>query len=330
MQTWSDLQAVQPLAGKIMTNSLKRNRISHAYLIQGSRGTGKKSFAILFAMTLLCEQRQGIEPCQTCHTCKRIVTGNHPDVHWIEPEGRTIKNEQIDVLRKEFVYTGLETSRKMYIISGAEALTVNAANRILKFLEEPDMETTAILLTDNGQSIIPTIRSRCQTIDLQPLDQTAFQHRLVQLEDESISENNARLLSALTNNIDDAITYHQDGKIYDIRDVVTQLIYGLLVQYEERYLFVHQKWLPQLKDRKEQELGLDILIIAIKDIVHFQMGRESHTFLFQSGDGLLQRAVNSFTQKRLLQMLRDLLHARQKMNQNVHPTLVMEQLVLQF
>src|SRR5690625_4361163 len=282
MQTWSDLQSTQPLASKIMMNSLKRNRISHAYLIQGSRGTGKKTFAMLLAMTLLCEQRQAIEPCQRCNTCKRIMSGNHPDVHWIEPEGRTIRNEQIDLLRKEFVYTGLETSKKMYIISGAEALTVNAANRILKFLEEPDMETTAILLTDNGQSIIPTIRSRCQIIDLQPLDQTAFQHRLVQLENESINENNARLLSALTNNIDDAIMYHKEEKLYEIRDIVTQLIYELLDNYEERYLFVHQKWLPLLKERQDQELGLDILIIAINDVVHFQMGRENHTFLFRS------------------------------------------------
>ncbi len=330
MQTWGELQSVQPLASKIIINSLKRNRISHAYLIQGTRGTGKKDFATLLAMTLLCEQRQGIEPCQDCHKCNRIMTGNHPDVHWIESDGKTIKNEQIDLLRKEFVYTGLETARKIYIISGAEALTVNAANRILKFLEEPDMETTAILLTDNGQSIIPTIRSRCQIIDLQPLDQTAFQHRLVQLENESINENNARLLSALTNNIDDAIMYHKEEKLYEIRDIVTQLIYELLDNYEERYLFVHQKWLPQLKERQDQALGLDILIIAINDVVHFQMGRENHTFLFQPGDGLLQRAVNQFTQKRLLQMLKDLLHARQKMNQYVHPTLVMEQLVLQF
>src|SRR5690625_2225660 len=115
------------------------------------------------------------------------MSGNHPDVHWIEPEGRTIRNEQIDLLRKEFVYTGLETSKKMYIISGAEALTVNAANRILKFLEEPDMETTAILLTDNGQSIIPTIRSRCQIIDLKPLDQRALDRKSTRLNSSHVA-----------------------------------------------------------------------------------------------------------------------------------------------
>lgn len=330
MQTWNELQQVQPLASKIMMNSIKRNRLSHAYLVQGSRGTGKKSFARLIAMTLLCEARQGVDPCQTCNTCHRIMTGNHPDLHWIEPDGRTIRNEQIDLLRKEFAYTGLETTQKIYIVSNAETLTVNAANRILKFLEEPDVETTAILLTDNGRGIIPTIRSRCQVIDFQPLDQTAFRNRLMSIESESITENNARLLSALTNNIDEAILYHQEETIYHVRDVVKQLVYELIVRYPERYLFVHQKWIPALKERKEQELGLDLLIIALKDVVYAQMGREDETFLFQSGDGLLERAIYEFTQKRLLQMLKDLLHARQKMNQNVHPTLVIEQLVLQF
>lgn len=330
MQTWNDLEEVQPLASKILMNSIERNRMSHAYLIQGSRGTGKKSFARLIAMTLLCEVRQGVEPCQACNTCHRIMTGNHPDLHWIEPNGRTIKNEQIDLLRKEFVYTGLETTKKIYIVSSAETLTVNAANRILKFLEEPDMDTTAILLTDNGKSIIPTIRSRCQIIDFKPLEQAAFEHRLIKLESESITESNARLLSALTNNIDEAILYHQEETIYHIRDVVKQLIYELIVRYEERYLFVHQKWLPALKERKDQEQGLDLLMIALKDIVYAQMGRENQIFLFQPGDGLLDRAMNEFTQKRLLQMLKNLLHARQKMNQHVHPTLVIEQLVLQF
>src|SRR5699024_4598545 len=102
----------------------------------------------------------------------------------------------------------------------------------------PDVETTAILLTDNGRSVIPTIRSRCQVIDFQPLDQMAFRNRLMNIESESITENNARLLSALTNNIDEAVLYHQEETIYYVRDVVKQLVYELFVSYPVRYLFV--------------------------------------------------------------------------------------------
>src|SRR5699024_10257168 len=92
----------------------------------------------------------------------------------------SIKNEQIDYLRKEFSYSSLESTRKIYIIDDAQTLTNQAANRLLKFLEEPLIETTAILLTDNVQAIIPTIRSRCQLIDLNPLDTTVLQDKMME------------------------------------------------------------------------------------------------------------------------------------------------------
>src|SRR5699024_4346911 len=187
----------------------------------------------LLAMTLFCESSDGLEPCQSCPVCQRVDSGNHPDVHWIEPDGNSIKNDQIKLLRKEFAYTGYESEKKVYIISAAETLTVNAANRILKFLEEPDMETTAILLTDNVKGILPTIQSRCQIIDLKPLETTAFQHRLVELKDTSITESNARFLSALTNNIDEAITFHDEGKVYEIKETIQAFIYTLLTRYED-------------------------------------------------------------------------------------------------
>lgn len=329
MKTWADLIKVQPLASKIMMNSFKRNRVSHAYLIQGMRGTGKKSLATLIAMTHFCTQKEAVEPCQTCHMCKRIMTGNHPDVHWIIPEGKTIKTEQIEALQTEFSYSGMESEKKVYIITAAESLTINAANRMLKFLEEPEVETIALLLTNNGQAIVPTIKSRCQILDLQPLDMVAFQNRLVQLGEISISENNARLLSALTNNIDEAIDYHQEEKIYQIRDLVEQFINVLLMNYEERYLFVHQRWLVLLKDRNEQELGLDLLLIAFKDMINYQNDREREMFLFHADDRLMQKGASQFTQKRLLNMLKSILDGKKKLQQNVHPTLLMEQLVLQ-
>src|SRR5699024_11871528 len=100
---------------------------------------------------------------------------------------------------------------------------------------------------DNVRVIIPTKRSRCHVIDFQPLHQTSFRNRIMSIESESITENNARLLSALTNNIDEAILYHQEETIYHVRDVVKQLVYELIVRYTERNLFIHQKCIPASK-----------------------------------------------------------------------------------
>src|SRR5690625_3846185 len=95
MTTWSHFNELQPVASKILMNSIRKGRLSHAYLIQGKRGTGKRQLARLIAQTVFCQQRSPVEPCQRCNHCRRIQSGNFPDLHWIKPEGASIKNEQI-------------------------------------------------------------------------------------------------------------------------------------------------------------------------------------------------------------------------------------------
>lgn len=326
MNTWLALSDVQPLVSKIMMNSIKKNRISHAYLIQGLRGAGKKQLATLFIKTLFCQSKIDFNPCNECYICQRIDSKNHPDIYWLEPDGQSIKNEQIDMLRKEFSYNALESNRKVYIISHAHTLTTYAANRLLKFLEEPTTKTTAILLTENKQAIIPTIRSRCQELDLKPLNKEELQQRLVE---HHIDENNAYLLSELTNDINEAIHLDREEKIYEIKKLVKQFFSILINNYNERYLFVHQHWLLQLKERDELELGMQMLIIAFKDIVYAHINLIEFITFFDREEQLFKQSINYFSQKRLLHILNKLSSAEKKLKQNVHPTLVMEQFVLQ-
>src|SRR5699024_9634752 len=114
MKTWSDVAEIQPLASKIITNSIKKGRISHAYLIQVARGTGKTAIALLITMCLFCENKTDVETCHECNACKRIASGNHPDVHCIQPDGQSITIDQISYLQKVFSYSGLESTRKVY------------------------------------------------------------------------------------------------------------------------------------------------------------------------------------------------------------------------
>lgn len=325
MKTWSEITEIQPLAGKILTNSIEKNRVSHAYLIQGERGTGKKTIALLLAKGLFCENRQGVEPCQICNVCKRIESGNHPDVHWIEPDGRSIKTEQIESLQKEFSYSGLESSQKVYIIIGSDTLTLNAANRILKFLEEPGKQTTAIMLTENSQSIIPTIRSRCQIIDLQPLNSLLFRDQLIE---KGMSERNAILMSALTSNLDEALQLNVDEWFVQARKLVVQLVDMFTIKPADTYLFIHQHWIPHFKERIQQEQGLDLLLIAFKDILYYHIENIESMVFFSPNDQELKSAALYFSDQQLLMILNALLESKRKLKQNVHPTLVMEQLVL--
>jgi len=325
MNTWSDMENRQPLASKILINSFKKDRLSHAYLFRGSRGTGKRQLALLLVKTLFCPYKQSIEPCHECRVCKRIASGNHPDVHWLSPDGQSIKLEQIKYLQREFTYSGLESAKKVYVIEHADTLTLNAANRLLKFLEEPREHTTAIMLTENSQSIIPTIRSRCQFIDLKPLKPSHFQHQLIS---QGLSEEDARLMSALTTNMEDAIHLQEDKWFAQARKIMLQLIHTYMKNPADIFLFVHKHWIPHFKERDQQERGLDLLLLAFKDILYVHIGYKESLVVFHPEDPILERALLTFSQEKLFEILNALLQAKRKLKQNVHPTLVMEQLTL--
>lgn len=229
-------------------------------------------------------------------------------------------------MRKEFSFSGLESKRKVYIIQDADTLTVQAANRLLKFLEEPNIATVAILLTENDQVILPTIRSRCQSIDLQPLNRHAFKERLIK---EGLSEHQARLMSAITYNIDEAHTLVKDESFLNVVKLIKQFHEEVLTQAELLYLFLHDSFLKEIKERDQIDQALDILLISLQDIIYLKSNRNESLVFFDLEDPILIRAVEHYSIERLLQVIRALMQAKQKLKQNVSPVLVMEQFVLQ-
>jgi DNA polymerase III subunit delta' len=325
MQTWTQMKDIQPLAAQMLINSFKKDRISHAYLFQGNRGTGKKEMSLLFAKSIFCKYRSGAEPCQDCRDCHRINSGNHPDLHWIEPDGQSIKKEQILHLQKEFTYTGLESNRKVYIIVDAEKMTVNAANRLLKFLEEPSQQTTAMLLTESGPTIIDTIRSRCQILAFQPLNPIRMEEKLVA---EGISPSNARLLASLTNNLSEAWQMNEDEWFANVRKLVIQLIEVLQNKPNEGLLFINHQWMPHFKERIQLQRGLDVLMLWFQDVINQLLDREK-SIIFTTEREKLNQATMRWSRQSAARCLSEILEAKRKINQNVHPNLVMEQLTLQ-
>ncbi|CQR47503.1 DNA polymerase III subunit tau [Paraliobacillus sp. PM-2] len=324
MDNWSQLETIQPIATKMVLNMIKRDRISHAYLFHGQKGIGKNNIATLLAKSIFCIDQVDGEPCHTCKNCIRISSGNHPDVHKVIPEGSSIKKDQILHLQKEFTYTGLESNRKVYIIQDADKMTVNAANRLLKFLEEPSKKTTAILLTKNVNGIIHTIRSRCQVIALQPLNEKKMQ---VVLQDAGITQENARLFSALTNNVDDAKVFDQDEWFAQARNLVVQLVEMLQYKNEEVLLFIHKQWMPHFSNREQLQLGLDLLVLWYKDIMYLLVGREDN-IIFKSYIDKIEKSAMYWSKGDTTHILYAMMEAKKRIEQNVHPTLLMEQLTL--
>lgn len=142
--------------------------MAHAYVIQGERGTGKRMFARLLAAALCCEKKgeQGVPlPCGECPSCRKILSGNTPDVTVIERgENATIGIEAIRRAKEDMYLSSTELEKKVYVIYEASKMTVAAQNALLIVLEEPPRDVVILLLCEDGSALLPTVRSRVQTV----------------------------------------------------------------------------------------------------------------------------------------------------------------------
>jgi DNA polymerase-3 subunit delta' len=139
-------------------------RISHAYLFYGPKNCGKWPTALTFTQLLLCEAPRGAEPCGVCLPCRKVATDNHPDVEVIVPDGASLKIEQMRSMQEKVYYRSYEGKYKVFIIRQADQLTEQAANSLLKVLEEPPAQTVFLLLAEDLGKLPITIQSRCQLI----------------------------------------------------------------------------------------------------------------------------------------------------------------------
>ncbi|MCA1032857.1 DNA polymerase III subunit delta' [Bacillus timonensis] len=322
-KTWEQLEEYQPTVLKMISNSIKKERVAHAYLFEGSRGTGKKEVSLLLAKSLFCLNRLDEKPCLECINCRRIQSGNHPDIHIIEPDGLSIKKWQIQALQEEFAKTGVESNRKLYIIEHADKMTSNAANSLLKFLEEPSRQTVAILLTEQIHGMLNTILSRCQLLSFKPLQPLVISSQLIE---KGYSPSIAHLAAQVTNNVDDAIGLCEDEWFGQSRAIVLQLYEVLNQRPTYGLIFLQDKWLQHFKEKSQLDYGLDLLLLLFKDLLYIQVGDEQKVIYHDQLETLKQQALQT-SGRRVLEQVSAILESKRRLGTNMNPQLLMEQLV---
>lgn len=323
---WEQLEKLQPLVMKLLKQALLKKRIAHAYLFEGMKGTGKREIGLMFAKALFCEKLvDDFKPCNACIQCKRISHGNHPDIHVLEPEGTSIKKEQISSLQKEFSKKSVESGRKFYMIIDADKMTASAANSLLKFLEEPNSETTAILITEHIQKILPTIYSRCQHITFQPIPKRELVEMLV---DNGVKKGRAPLLANLTNSVEDALRLQEDEWFLQARKLVLKL-YEIQSRQTlmDTLLFLQTDWLPHFKSREQMDTGLDMLLYIYKDLLYIQLEQDNELIYPDLKAEWKQQALR-VSSKRLSEQILAILEAKKRLQSNVNGSLLMEQLII--
>jgi len=213
---------------RILRRALKKGRIPNSLLFSGPEGVGKKDTALVVAKALNCEKMED-DACEECASCKAIGQGNFPDVITIFPEGNVIKIDQIRLVKQIAYLKPMIGKKRVFIVVEAERMTEEAANSILKILEEPPFFSHIILITNNQYLILPTIKSRCQILSFSPVSREEMEKILIEKGYES---EKAKLIPFLVRgNLEDALNLEWE-EIQDKRKHAWELFLSLLKREE--------------------------------------------------------------------------------------------------
>lgn len=159
----------QAAALEYLKACVSSGKVAPAYIFAGKDGTGRSTVARAFAKMLNCE-KSGVEPCDNCPTCARIESGNYPDLYWIKlaEEEESIKIDALRAMQERVYLKPFEGRKKVFVIEDAGLMTEEAANCLLKTLEEPPLNSCLILIADAPSRLLPTIVSRCKIVKLLP------------------------------------------------------------------------------------------------------------------------------------------------------------------
>jgi DNA polymerase-3 subunit delta' len=180
----------------LLSRAVAGGRLAHAYLFAGPDGVGKRTAAHALAAVLLCRNPDGMEPCGVCPGCQKMRSANHPDLLLIQPEGAAIKIDQIRELKKALTFAPFESRQRVVLIEDVQSMRREAANSLLKVLEEPPPENLLILIGSTGGPILDTIVSRCQVIPFTPLPQE-LTAAVIRRHRPDLDEEGCRTLAAL-------------------------------------------------------------------------------------------------------------------------------------
>lgn len=247
------------------------NRLPHALLLAGIQGLGKKHFALHLAHTLLCNTGADM-PCGQCHACQLSRAQSHPDLLVVEPEksGHMIKVDQVREVVHFANETALQGGRRVIIFNPANAMNINAANALLKTLEEPAPNTLIVLISDENSRLPATIISRCQKIVFhQPKTEIAMAWVRSQLQESQVD---LHILLNLANGAPLKALELASSTIFSLRQTLYQGLESLARRQADPL-----KLSAELQDQDEQIL-LNLLLYWLQDLLRFKL-TEGHAEL---------------------------------------------------
>lgn len=308
-----------------LRSALSTGKVSHAYILNGEKSSGKEFIAKVFAMALQCE-KGGVEPCQECRSCRQALSGNQPDIiRVIHEKPNTISVDDIrEQVNSDVGVKPYSSARKVYIINEAEKMTAQAQNALLKTLEEPPEYAVLLLLTANVDALLPTILSRCVQLNMKPVPDMLVRKYLceqLQVPDYkaevcvAFARGNVGRAKALASSEDfenikaealSLLKYIQDMDLGEIIDAVKRV-----TEYK-----------VEIQDY------LDLCAVWYRDVLLFKATNDVNHLIFREEIQALRRTAQQSSYEGIERIIRGLDSARRRLDANVNFELVMELLML--
>lgn len=303
----------------VLQNAVRRNRIAHAYLFYGMEGIGKRTVAASFAKALLCTGSDGADSCDHCPSCLKIDHNNHPDLLTVEPDGAFIKVQAVRDMMNAIAFRPMEGGKRIFLMVDAEKMNPQAANALLKTLEEPSLANILILVTSRPHQLPMTILSRCQNLRFHPLKREAVSRFLE--EQASLDEGTAQTLAASSGgSISRALQLNREDYLTIRRDIMDYLAEGREANPLNTLFFIHFIG----KDKKDLNEKLDVLKTCYRDALLYRELGNKEVLINPDREDTIRAIVSRSTPRDMVNNIRILDRLTRALEQNANKTLTLE------
>ena len=308
-----------------MQAAIRDKKPFHAYLFQGEEGVGKEALARTFAAGLQCQSESADKPCKECVSCRQMESGNQPDVIWVTREKASLG---VDEIREQLCNTmdikPFSSPYKIYLVPEAEKMTEAAQNALLKTIEEPPEYGIVICMTSNISALLPTIQSRCLTMEFRPLS-TAVVESYVK-EHCQVPDYQARASAAFAQgNLGKAMRYAKSEDFIERKDHII----SLLRHVEQMDLSEMLAVIKDLGTRKDEVRDyIDLMVLWYRDVLLFKATKDINQLLFQDEASYISREASHRSYEKIEEILQAFEKAKVRLRANVNFDITMELMLL--
>lgn len=315
----------QDQAKEHFQTAIETGNISHAYIINGETGSGRRMLADAFAKTLQCEKRQDSDACDGCKSCHQAESDNHPDIRYITHEKASISVDDIrEQLNNDIQIKPYSSEHKIYIIPDANKMTEQAQNALLKTIEEPPAYAVILLLTDNLNALLSTIQSRCVTINTKPISKEEIAGYLI--SHLSMEPKQAEIAAGFCQgNMGKAIRFANSQDFQQMKEDTLHLLINIdnldVSEIVDTIRIFSQKK-GMINDY------LDLMLLWYRDVLMFKVTKDANLLLYRDQFHDISHQASTRTYEDIENILQAIDKAKMRLDANVNFDVTMELMAL--